>query len=275
MSKPAKQARMMGQTQVTRTESVGLLPASSTVEVKDPHSSTHPLAQGETVKDQMQRHPKGHKVAKLSTVWGAMDAQKYLRVTDTLALNDVWVQPKAVEPGSSGNTVTVLMRQMVNAWHIKERTCTAQMSVDDLLKMLFMTDSYLWAIQGPARFTYDEWLADKTAAYIKKCGVDKTSDRAGLCNFILTEDREFTFYPQKLHNTGVFLRKICCHSYKDDTKDETKGEEEGKDKIENPSMIKCSSARGTFEYLFEARLFPLPDEWWQSKDVPDTQVMEL
>lgn len=269
MSKPAKQARMLGQSQVTRTESVGLLPSSNTAEVKDPLSTTHPLAQTESVKDPMPRHPKGHKVTDLSAVWKAMDSQQYLRVTDTLALNDVWIQPKAVEPGASGNTVSVMMRQMIDAPHMKERVCTAKMSVDDLLKVLFLSDSLQWAIQGPARFSYDEWLADKTAAYIKKCGVDKTSDRPGLCNFILTEDREFTFFPTKMHNVGIFVRKICYHSYKE----EAKGE--GKVKIVNPSMMKCSSARGTFDYMFEARLFPLPDEWWQSKDVPDTQVMDL
>ena len=266
MLKPAKQARMTGQTQVTRTETAPLLrqdsPASAAA--NDPPTSSHPLTQTETMKDQAPRHPKGHKTADLGTIWKTMDKQEYLRVTDTLALNDVWSQPKSITAGVSSNTVSVQMRQIVDAPHIKCRACTTKMSVEDLLKMLYLNESVQWAIQGPARYSYDEWIADKTAAYIKKYGVDKTSDRVGLCNFILTEDREFTFYPPALRNVGVFLRKICYHSYKDT--------DEGKDKICNPSMMKCASARGTFDYIFEARFFPLPDEWWGTSDAPETQV---
>ena len=259
----------MGQSQVIRTESVGLLPQSTTAEERDHPTTSLPSDQQVTARDQMVRHPKGHKVADLGTIWKAMDSQQYLRVTDTLALSDVWVQPRSVQPGVSGSTVTVVMRQMVDAPHIKERTCTTKMSVEDLLKMLYLADSLQWTIQGPAKYSYDEWLAEKTAAFIKKGGVDKSSDRPGLCNFILTEDREFSFYPQKLHNVGVFVRKICYHSYKDE------GKEKGEDKIVNPSMLKCSSARGTFDYMFEARLFPLPPEWWQGKETPDTQAVDL
>lgn len=257
MSKPAKQARLMGQSQVTRTESVGLLPQSSTVEVNGPHTTSHPLAETETVKDQTPRHPRWHKSTSLSLVWNTMDKQDYLRVSDTYALNDVWSQPKSVVATVSANVVLVQMRQIVNAPHIKSRTCTTKVAVDDLLKMMYLNESVQWSIQGPAKYGFDEWLADKTAAYIKKYGVDKTSDRAGLCNFILTEDREFSFYPQSLRSVGVFLRKICYHSYKD---------EEGKVKISNPSMMKCASARGTFDYVFEAKLFILPDEWWSTTE---------
>jgi len=267
MSKPAKQARMMGQYQVTRTESVGLLPLSNTTVVNDPHTSSHPLAQGETVKDQTPRHPKGHKTAELASVWATMDKQEYLRVTDTLALSDVWSQPKSIVAGVSSNVVSVEMVQIVDAPHIKSRTCTTKMAVDDLLRIMYLNESVQWTIQGPARYSYDEWLADKTAAFIKAHGVDKTSDRAGLCSFILNEDREFSFYPQSLKNVGIFVRKICYHSYKDS----------GKDKIANPSMMKCISARGTFDYLFEARLFPLPSEWWSGatveEEVPESQAM--
>lgn len=264
MSKPAKQPRLLNQSQVTRTESVGLLPESNTVEVNGPHTSSHPLTETETVKDPAQRHPRWHKSATLSSVWASMDKQEYFRVSDTFALNDVWSQPKSIAACPSANVVMVQMRQLVNAPHIKTRTCTTKMSVDDLLKMLYLNESVQWAIQGPARYSFDEWLADKTAAYIKKYGVDRTSDRAGLCSFILTEDRDFSFYPSSLRNVGVFLRKICYHSYKD---------EEGKDKINNPSMMKCASARGTFDYVFEAKIFVLPDEWWGPTEVPESQAV--
>ena len=264
MSKPAKQPRMLGQSQVTRTESVPFLPeATSSPAEKDRPTSSHPLAQVETMKDQAPKHPKGHKTTDLSTIWKMMDKQEYLRITETYAVNDVWCQPKSIAAALSANSVSVLMRQIVDAPHIKSRTCATKMSVDDLLRMMYLNESVQWAIQGPAKYSYDEWLADKSAAYIKKYGVDRTSDRVGLCAFVLTEDREFSFYPPSLRNVGVFLRKICYHSYK---------EEGDKDKIGNPSMMKCASARGTFDYIFEARMFPLPDEWWGTSEAPDTQI---
>lgn len=267
MSKPAKQARLLNQNQVTRTDSVPLL--SPHAEVKDPLTSTHPLTQSETVTattPQTPTHPKGHKVRELSDIWKTMDSQSFLHLTDTVMLNDVWVQPCAVEP-TTGIYANVRFIEIVAGPHIKQRTATTKMSLEDLLKMLYLNDVVQCAIEGPARYTYEEWLADKTASFIKKHGVAESNNKAALCNFIISEDSEFSFYPSKLYKTGVFFRKICYHSYKDET---------SAVKIINPSIMKCCASRGKFEYVFEARIIPLPDTWWQINEdegaaVPESQ----
>jgi len=209
-------------------------------------------------------HPKGHKVHELKEVWDIMDSQAFLHLTDTVALSDVWVQPKAVE-AAPGMYTTVTFLQIVIAPHIKRREATCKMAVDDLLQMLYLNDCVLQSLKGPAMFSFDEWLAEKTAAFVKKCGVSDSTNRSKLCNFIIVDDKEFTFYPAFIKNVGVFFRKICYHSYKDPSLSPEM-------KMSNPSMIRCKASRGKFEFMVEARILPLPTNWWDDVEiVPATQ----
>ena len=268
---PMKQPRTLNQSQVTRTESVDLQTSlgtsSAAEEERNPHTSSQPS------KTNLPSHPKGHKVKLLSEVWKTMDSQSFLHLTDSQTLGDVWVQPVGVEP-STGAYVTVHFKQIVFGYHIKSRIASSKMSSDDLLKMLYLNDCLQWDMQGLIRLGFDDWLNEKSAACVKVKGLDEGSNRAKLCNFIITEDRDFTFYPQFLKNCcGLFFRKICCHSYKTPV-----GEHD--DKLDNPSMIKCCATRGKFEYVLEARVFPLPDKWFSTKpeeqatlEVPATQPM--
>lgn len=216
-------------------------------------------------------HPKGHKVRELEEVWKFMDAQTFLRLSDTTPLFDVLVQPIGVEP-SNGQYVEVTFRQIVDAPHIKQRIAKSKLSTDDLLKMLHLCDCLQYDMQGFMRIAFDDWIAEKTASFIKAHGVDNSTNRSMLCNYIITEDREFTFYPHFLKNTvGIFFRKICYHSYK------TKSDEK---KFTNPSLIKCCATRGKFEYVLEARLVPLPDDWFApasdgEMEVPESQPLSL
>lgn len=255
MSKPAKQPRLMGQTEVTRTESVDL--TSHSLEEKDLlSSSAAPLPQSivRKMKTQAPTHPKGHKVRNLNDVWANMDGQSFLHLTDTLTLGDVWVQPKFVN-SVNATTAEVTFVEMVDALHIKCREATTKISVDDLCKMLYLNDCLQHDAQGIERMDYDGWIAEKTACFIRAHGIEDSTNRSKICNFIITEDREYTFYPTYFKTlVGVFFRKICVHSYKTD---------EGVAKISNPSMIKCCAKGGKFEYILEARYIPLPDEWWK------------
>ena len=203
--------------------------------------------------NQTPRHPKGHKVRELSEVWESMDSQDFLHLSDTLTLMDVWVQPSSVEE-AKGAFANVTFKEMVAGPHIKHRFATCKMSLDDLTKMLYLNDCIQWDMQNLGHMEYDDWLNEKTAACVKVKGMEVGSNRAKLCNFILTEDRTFTFYPPCLHlRFGIFFRKTCYHSYK------AVGETT---KMVNPSMIKCCATKGSFEYILEARIFPLPDEWF-------------
>ena len=203
-------------------------------------------------------HPKGHNVRDLKTdVWGPMDAQAFLRLTDTLSLSDLLIQPICCEP-QSGALTNVTMYEFVNAPHPKFRRATHRMATDDLLKLLYLCDSLIRSSAGLEEVKYDDWLNEKIAACVRVKGLDEGNDRGKLCNFIMVEDREFTFYPANLHQKyGVFFRKTCYHSYQTGTK-----EKEGK--LDNPAMIKCCATRGKFEYVLEARLVALPSTWFDA-----------
>ena len=263
--KPAvkrNRATMETQSTLERSKSVAL-PKESSAEESDHLTASLPPTQEMTV-DQTKKnlHPKGHKVQNLTEIWNTMDKQDFLRVTDTLTLADVWVQPISCIP-VKGDFCKVTLRQVVYAPHIKSRIATCKMSNDDMLKILYLNDKFLGEMQGMDVFTYEDWLNEKSAKCIKAKGRDEVNDSAKLCNFILTEDKEFTFYPcfPRGGNLGMFFRKICYHSYKTDAT--TAMTEDKGVKLVNPSMIKCgATAKRKFEYVIEARLFPLPDQWF-------------
>ena len=258
-SKPvAKRPRVMNPqvSPVTRTESVDL--SASTVEGKDLHIATTPVPEG-AMKAPAKTHPKGHKVRKISEIWQMMDASNpYLRLTDTLALNDVWVQPVSCVP-AKGTFVSVAFIEIVNAPHIRFRNCEHQMSTDDLLKILYLNECVQWDMQEEEHIAYDKWFDSKCAACIKEKGADEGCKQSTICNFILTEDPEFpTFYPALLKSRfGMFFRKSCIHTYQNDV-------DEVKEKLINPSMVKNCAIKGTFEYVWEARLILLPDKWFST-----------
>lgn len=250
------------QNPITRTESVPLDQMVTEEErnrrIATPQASstttmtTTKQGENQETKTEMTKHPKGHKTRDLDEIWGVLDKQDFLRLTDTLTLNDVWVQPLTVEP-DKGAFANVTFKEIVTGTHIKYRKAVHKMAVDDLIKMLYLTDCLYNDMRGFIRLAFDDWLNEKTANCIKNKGIDEGSNRAKLCKYIITEDREFTFYPSILHGSfGIFFRKICCHSYK--SKDDNK--------LTNPSVIKCSSTKSGFEYLIEGRIHAVPDDWF-------------
>lgn len=266
MSKPAKQARMMGQSQVKRSESVSLpehvLPGRAAE--KTPDTSLESSTNG---KDQaLPNHPKGHKSRDLSDVWKTMDNQKFLRTTDTITLGDVWVQPVSVEITKSMYT-TVTLLEIVTGVHIKTRETETQMSLDDLLKMLYLGDCLQADFQGLARVEFEDWLSEKVGEFVRVTKeVEDSDNRSKLCQFILTQDPNYSLYPKCFSShVGAFFRKSCCHSYKTQPKDVVK--------LNNPSMIKCTpGGRAKFEYVIEGRFIPLPSEWWGAVGAPGDGV---
>lgn len=270
------------QSTLQRTESVDLASSLTEEGERSRRIATRPISSpvprmGEV--DQGTKHPRGHKVRELAEVWKVMDSQDFLHLTDTLTLADVWVQPTAVVT-SKGAFATVSFKQMVAGPHIKFRDASCKMSLDDLTKMLYLNDCVQWDLQNMEHLSFDDWMKEKSSICVKAKGMEEGTDRAKLCHFIITADRDFTFYPSFLHGcNGIFFRKICYHSYKN-----------GEDalKINNPSMMKCKGTKGTFEYIIEARIFPLPEEWFAyanpgatstvdrsepSEELPATQVL--
>lgn len=273
--KPAqKRARTNKPTPVKEPAIESNTPVTIAVE-NAPHTGTpqSPMpTQPQTVGAIMKvNHPKGHKVRNLKEVWGSMDSQAYLRLVDTLTLSDVWVQPLSVIP-EKGGIATVELREMVYARHIKVRTAKTKIAVDDLTKMLYLTDCLIWDLSGVEHISFDEWLNEKISNCVRDEGLEAANERAILCNYIITKERTFTFFPSLLKGKfGIFFRKICVHSYKD-------AEGITPLKLTNPSMIKCKAVRSDFEYLIEARILPLPDQWYDTIDTtidcPPTQKLD-
>lgn len=263
MYKPNKQMRAMGQTAVTRTESVDLQTPSTKEEVRNTPTTT-PQSAAEKPK---KTHPKGHRVRNLEEdIWKVMDGQSFLHLTDSGNLGDVWVMPTGVE-ATTTMYANVTFDEVVFGPHIKYRSAITKMAVDDVLRMLHLNDNFQNNIQGGEPISFDDWIAEKTASYIKQHGVNDSTNRSILANYVIQEDREFNFAPNFLKNCAVFFRKTTYHSYK--TKDEKAV------KFINPSMVKCCATRGSFEYMIEARLFPIPDKWWDREPsaAPETQAM--
>lgn len=261
----AKQPRLMGQSQVKRSETVGITPS---VEANDPPTTSLQTTQE---KKTTPSHPKGHKCRELSEVWENMDKQKYLHLTDTLTLGDVWVQPTGAVPSSTKGVADVDFIQIVASNHFKYRTATSKLSTNDLLKMLFLADCINYSLQGYPAPVYDDWVKSKSKEAVGVLGMKDASDESNLCNYIITRDKEFSFFPAYLNeNFGIFFRKVCCHSYKG---------EKGTSKCPNPNVIKCKAENAKFEYLLEARLFQLPKgcEFYRRSDeqeeMPETQPL--
>lgn len=259
VSKPvSKRPRTVPQldvTPVTRSATTTLSSMQEEEEAKNLPTTTH-QSEAQTKETKRMTHPKGHRVRELKEVWDTMDKQAFLHLTDTSALDDVLVQPQSCEEGR-GSIITVNLIEIVSAPHIKKREAKCKMSTDDLLKMLYMADMLQQRFISYDVLSFEDWLNEKTADCVKAKGVDEGTNRALLCNFILTEDTKFSFYPTLFKtNFGIFFRKICYHSYKDGTKEE--------EKMDNPATIKCCATKGKFEYVIETRLIPLPLNWFDS-----------
>lgn len=263
----AKQARTTPMSAATRTESVADL---GYVEEKD-HRTTLALDSTVEEKARMERtppHPRGHKSRRLTDVWAMMDNQPFLHLTDSLTLGDIWVYPTGIEEPGNSAYVSCTFREIILAPHIKQRNATTKIPVEDLLRILHLIDCIQCDIQQESRISYDDWLKEKSALCVKAKGMEFGKKPANLASFILSEDKTFRIFPDIFNGTcGIFIRKIAYHSYK--------GADKNEDKIENPCMIKSCSAKGKFEYIYEARIIPLPVEWFHKHtedigDVPET-----
>lgn len=217
----------------------------------------------------------GIRVVEIEELKKLCAAQNFLRLADTILLSDLWVQPISVEMTTTMyatvNFVAMLNAPKMQLFHLKTK-----LSLDDLLKMLYLNDCIFADFQGLVRLDYGGWINEKTSAYVKVEGAENATNRSMLANFIITQDSDFSFYPKFMKNCGMFFHKVSHHKYKD---------EGGKfGELENASMIECSAApRGKFHYVLEARCFPLPDKWTEtyealvgsiSEDVPETQPMD-
>lgn len=211
-----------------------------------------------------QAHPKWHKVKYCKDVWQNMDKQTYLRAVDTILLNDVWVQPTAVTI-ETANVVTVELRQVVYAYHIKRRDAKTKLFVDDLMKMLYLADSLRYDLNGNERVSYEDWLNEKLSEFLEKEGTTSfDGNNSKVAKFILEEDHNFTLYPCVGGKMGIFFRKIYVHSYK----------ESGSElKMNNPSVVKCHTMKGDGEYILEARILALPSEWFDHPMGIDTEEL--
>lgn len=250
------------------TVGVNVLPStSSTQEQKRKIAAVKKVTEaGEESAEMKKKHPKGHRVHTTSEIWTTMDAQPFIRVTDTLLLDDVWFIPLAASSDSKSSIANVTMRQYIIAPHIKERVCITKMTTDDLLKVLYLNDNIQSLMQGIKPLDFDAWKTEKYALCVRKKGIEYSMNEANLCNFILGEDLGFTFYPRFLKGLFMILfRKTCVHSYKSSQTE----------KVSNPSVIKCIAQRGSFEYVIEGRIFPLSSDIKEAKTSEDTDVMEI
>ena len=224
-------------------------------------------------------HPKGHRSRLLDDVWEAMDKKDYLRVTDTLALSDVWVRPKSVStvpaprpknaktpPRPSQFVVEVLFDMIVCGLHWKKREVSYRIDVTDLLKMFYIAAQTEASVRPHGKHEdFEEWFGRMMKEYIVATTPDNATNRVGLCQYLLEKD-VVTFFPCGVDAAlSVFFRKSCCHTYKAE-------KQEGEVKLNNPGLVKCST-RGAFEYVIESRIFIEPTTREESEEMPESQAI--
>lgn len=238
-----------------RGRRIGSAPMVTTPSPSSEEATQNSSAARVMTASQIMKHPKGHRVSQLQKIWSTMDNKDFLHLTDTLTLNDVWVQPIHVEE-SKGAYTSASFREIVAGPNIKQRIAIHKTSTEDLLKMLYLCSCLQYDMQNVERPSFEDWLNEMTAACVKEFGLTQGSNGGILCDYIINTYREFTFYPMMLANRfGIFFRKICYHSYKPRDGEECK-------KFKNMSMIKCGSSKGKFDYVIEAKIFSLPDGWF-------------
>lgn len=253
--------------------------STSPAEEKDLPTSSSQTETGEMRARRIATPPSvdGVRTVEVEKIKEALASQNFLRLTDTTLLGDVWVQPILVE---FSNTLyaTIRFLVMLAGPSIEVFTTATKMSLSDLLKMLYLNDCILADFQGLARMDYDTWFKEKSAACVRLEGTERGTNLSVVSQFIITQDKEFTFYPTFIKNCGMFFRKISHHRY-------VNGEGKTGDLV-NASMIQCSAApRGKFQYVLEGKCVPLPDNWSDianqlieeatSGVIPPTQPMDL
>lgn len=264
--KPLKQPRMQGEVEVQRKQEPP--PPMTPDSRKDGEEESASGQAGSptsilTVK-RAPPHPKGHRVRELKDIWAMMDAGEYLRCTDTYALSDVWIQPVEFTPLNK-SSMLVKFKEIVLGTHVKEREAQNKMYCEDILKMFYLADQYENEFGDRMTMTFENWQKSAVSAFVQCRGVDDVSDRAALCKFLF-DTKRVSFFPLCCsRNIQLFFRKTSCHSYKQSGME--------KKKKKNLSVIKCVGARGSFEYLWEARIVWIESGEDAEDDLPATQPL--
>ena len=212
-------------------------------------------------------HPKGHKVRELRKVWEYMDGKQYLRFSDSMFAEDVWVQPISVTV-SSPLIVNATFMYYVSGRHVSKKLSFSKVAADDILAMLYLASMQSDDIYRLNRVTFGQWMLDRQTDMANIQGnFDLAQNHAELARYLLAESG-IKFWQPIGNNprVTVLFRKICCHSYK-----RLPGSSEPK--VLNPNMMKMSApptAKKQFDFCIESRLFGVPEEWRE----PETDVDE-
>ena len=218
-------------------------------------------------------HPAGHRVRDLEDVWSSFgNEENFLKMCESGNLSDVWIQLRTIHKTDTYYpTVEVLCA--IFGSQVYFNIMKTRMSIADIANLLYLNDCLQCYLQGVPPPTFDDWFTDKTVKYINATGdLDGSVNKSLIYNFVVQDDRDFTFYPRFLHNVGIFFRKTTVHGYKNKGKP-IETETEG---MPNRSITIEHATRGKFEYEIEGRIFILPDEWWVKvegleEDVPASQ----
>ena len=198
------------------------------------------------------KHPKGHRVANVEELTRLLDKTSYLALCDTMRFTDVWYQPAAVEVDTlRGTVVATTFRELVNGAHMRMRLVRKDVTTEDLLRMLYLSE-VLAKADTP---DFETWVIKCRAHFIEENGAASSSD-AHLVNSMLTSQL-YSFLPDAFGGRyEIFFRKVTVHSYKDENGRMTRFEEP------NPMMIRSiKSAKTGFEYNIEAKLVLVPEGW--------------
>lgn len=201
----------------------------------------------------------GRKEKNLSEIIASVTDSTYLRQTDTLNLADVWFLPIAVSRTSSKSILNVQFAIIISGVSLVIRDHFFKILSDDLLKMIYLVRRMRAYASGDASpISYETWHDKEFGSFLKNADIVRgDSSEAAFAEYQFSVE-DFRMIPNdaKCMVRGVF-RKTNQHIYIDDVSAngvEIYGENE------NPNVIQCVSARGSYSFSIEIRMMILRRE---------------
>lgn len=204
----------------------------------------------------------GKKVKSLSTVIAQTCDSSFLKMTDTLNLNDVWFLPKKVGRTSSENFLTVEFAIVVNGLSLVMVDHMFKISAEELLKMIYLSRKMRATFeQNPFPYNFfAEWKEKEFAYFTTSPDVVRgDSSPAAFAEYEFTKESfRLRQYNPQCCICSVF-RKIYQHVYQNDV---TGGDAAPTiyGCVENPNMVECSAYRGSYSYCIEIRMMYIDGE---------------
>lgn len=241
---------MMRPSKLQRTESTSLSAQVAATELDHPRKEAtqqssveekdHPTSSGEETKK--KKHPTGRKVKATTDVESLLHKTKYLPLSDSINIWDVWFKPLVLRSNEKG-FLEVEMEELYDGVEHHVSTHVYTVFADDFLKMLYLADMVQNSYFTMQRISYENWFAEKASELVKSKEITSIGDHGTIATLLFNKD---SFNVCKGTGMEIYFQKKAVHEFSDAV-----------NHFENPNLILCKSVKASFEYVIESRVFIL------------------